>query len=223
MSYYTLVTSLPYLPRFDRADRLPINWDRLQERLKMLDPGDAEAAGALIGFLRWDRQSPAETHTKPGADLDQIEEMMRDRRLRAVLEFPIALRTILSALRRRRRGLAGPKPGERWGLGRWVEYVERNWDEPDFGLGVVLPWVARARECIETGDMLALDHLLMGLVWDQVGRLTEGHEFEFRGVLAYLVKWDILQRWLSRDKKKAGARIEELLTEVIGEHNQLLA
>ena len=42
-TYYTLVGSLPALPRhFEDAERVPISVLQLQERLKMLQPHDAE-------------------------------------------------------------------------------------------------------------------------------------------------------------------------------------
>ena len=41
-SYYTLVASLPALPRLEQAERLPINETRLVERLRMLHPEDAK-------------------------------------------------------------------------------------------------------------------------------------------------------------------------------------
>ncbi|MEW6356718.1 MAG: DUF2764 family protein [Planctomycetota bacterium] len=221
--YYMLMVSLPYLPRFDRAERLPINRDRLQDRLRMLEPDDADRVASLMSFRGWADLPRAQTPDEMERDIKQVEHLMGDRRLRPVLEFPVDQRTIMAALRRRRRGLPAPAAGERWGLGPWVEHIRQNWEHPDFKLGAVFPWVPQARAHLDAGEALALSRLLMGLVWDRMGRITEGHEFEFRAVLAYLLKWDIVQRWLSYDKDAARIRFEELLLEAVGEHNQFRA
>ena len=51
--YYTLVASLPRLAHFDRAERLPINRVRLDQRLKSLDPVDAEDLSLAEVVLEW--------------------------------------------------------------------------------------------------------------------------------------------------------------------------
>ena len=53
--YYTLLASLPPLPRFDRADRLPISRERLNQRCKMLTPDDARLLDRMTAFLAWQK------------------------------------------------------------------------------------------------------------------------------------------------------------------------
>ena len=54
--YYMLVSSLPALPaRFD-VDRLPITLERLQARLRMLEPEDAREISRMLAVLRWSWQ-----------------------------------------------------------------------------------------------------------------------------------------------------------------------
>ncbi len=40
--YYDLVASLPHLPHFERAERLPITRLRLDQRLRLLKPAHAD-------------------------------------------------------------------------------------------------------------------------------------------------------------------------------------
>ena len=50
-SYHMLISSLPALPpRFD-VDRLPITFERLQGRLRMLEPEDAEEIERMLAVL----------------------------------------------------------------------------------------------------------------------------------------------------------------------------
>jgi hypothetical protein len=55
-SYPMLVSSLPALaPRFEVA-RLPIMLERLQARLRMLEPEDADTINRMLDILAWSRQ-----------------------------------------------------------------------------------------------------------------------------------------------------------------------
>ena len=58
-AYYTLVASLPHLPHFERAERLPISEKRLRERLRMLEADDIEVVRRGVEFLAW-RDHPTE-------------------------------------------------------------------------------------------------------------------------------------------------------------------
>jgi hypothetical protein len=218
--YYTLVASLPFLPRFDRAERLPISAERLWDRFKMLDPEDRELAKRASSFLAWERQPVARTDIEMIVEYERMTNLLTDPTLK-VLEFPINQRTILAALRRRNRNLPAPNPGEPWGIGPWVSHIQRNWDDPDFKLDSVYPWIPQAREYLTAGETVALDRLLLNLWWDTLDRLVHGNDFGFEAVLAYLLKWDVSKHWLSYDYEEAGVRFEELAMEIIDEHKQL--
>ncbi|MCP4874430.1 MAG: DUF2764 family protein, partial [Gammaproteobacteria bacterium] len=128
---------------------------------------------------------------------------------------------IMAALRRRFRDLPAPAPGEPWGVGRYVNHIERNWDDPHFKLNAVYPWIVQARIHLEAGETLALERLLKNTLWDHVDRSVPSYEFGFSAVLTYIIKWDILHRWLSYDIENAKARFEELVTEVTDEQPRL--
>ena len=219
--YYTLMASLPPLPRFDRAELLPINSVRLSERLRMLKPEDAEVVSHAAAFLTWRHQPAKRTEQEMVINDEQLAGSVRDASLRAIIEFPINLKTIIAALRRKRLGLGAPIPGEPWGVGPLVGHIMRNWDDPNFKLMHLYPWVPQAREYLETGEALALARLLFKLEWNSLARLSQGMEFGFDAVLAYLFKWDIVERWLAFDSKLALSRFKELLAEVIDGHERI--
>jgi hypothetical protein len=220
--YITLISSLPPLPRFERAERLPINEDRLATRLRILDAEDRAIIERVADFLAWQRQPVDRTDAEVVTLFRNIGPVAsRHPALMLMIEQRMNERTIMAALRRRHRGEAMPAAGEPWGVGAWVHHIENNWDDPDFKLGKILPWVPQARQHLEAGETLALERRLMTLVWDTVDLLSQGDPFGFEVVLAYLFKWDILQRWLSYERQAARERFETLITEVIGEHAQL--
>jgi hypothetical protein len=143
--YYTLIASLPRLPRFDRAERLPINRERFRERLEMLEPEDAELVERAAAFIRWQRQPVARTDQEMIAYYERLAELIQEPVLACMFEFLINQRTIMAALRRRHRGLPAPASVEQWGVGRWVRHIERNWDDPDLKLVALYPWIPQAR------------------------------------------------------------------------------
>jgi hypothetical protein len=219
--YYTLLASLPSLPRFDQADRLPITRERLRQRFSMLAPDDAELLERAAAFLAWQQQTATRTDQEMIASFKQMEEHIAQPILQSIFDFPIDQRTIMAALRRRFCGLPAPAPGESWGVGRYVNHIERNWNDPHFKLSAVYPWIPQARIHLEAGETLALERLLKNTLWDHVDRSVPSYEFGFSAVLTYIIKWDILHRWLSYDIENAKARFEELVTEVTDEQPRL--
>jgi len=219
--YYTLLASLPPLPRFDQADRLPITRERLRQRFSMLAPDDAESLERAAAFLAWQQQTATRTDQEMIASFKQMEEHIAQPILQSIFDFPIDQRTIMAALRRRFCGLPAPAPGESWGVGRYVNHIERNWNDPHFKLSAVYPWIPQARIHLEAGETLALERLLKNTLWDHVDRSVPSYEFGFSAVLTYIIKWDILHRWLSYDIENAKARFEELVTEVTHDQPRL--
>jgi hypothetical protein len=68
---------------------------------------------------------------------------------------------------------------------------------------------------LEQGDSIALEHLLMGLVWDHVDAADLDRRFDFESVVAYLFRWDMAQRWLSHDEELARVRLEGEVTHLL--------
>jgi hypothetical protein len=219
--YYTLLASLPPLPRFDQADRLPITRERLRQRFSMLAPDDAELLERAATFLAWQQQTAARTDQEMITNFKEMEEHMVQPILQSIFNFPIDQRTIMAALRRRFRGLPAPASGEPWGVGRYVNHIERNWDNPHFKLSAVYPWIPQARIHLEAGETLALERLLKDTLWNHIDRSVPSYEFRFSAVLTYIIKWDILHQWLSYDIENAKARFEELVTEVTHDQPRL--
>lgn len=221
-SYITLVSSLPALPRFDQAERLPINRERLDTRLRMLEPDDRALVERTASFLAWQRQPVERTDGEVVAVFKGMSDIGGDyHALMSMVEARMYERTIMAALRRRHRGMGVPAAGELWGVGAWVPHIERNWDQPDFKLAGIFPWIPEARGYLEQGATLELERLLMTVVWNNVDRLPQKDPFDFDVVLAYLFKWDILNRWLSYERAAARTRFDELVTEVMGERERL--
>jgi hypothetical protein len=204
------------MPRHFEVDRVPITQPRLEKRLGMLEPKDARVVEQLRAFLLWDRQPPDRTDEEMVAHYDQLMATTADRLARHIVAFLMDIRTIVSSLRRRRRGLP-PGPG----MGPWVDHIRRNWQHPVFELGWQHPWIARVDQLLGTTDCLALERILLGVTWTHWAKLAERYFFSFEAVLLYLARWETLQRWTSHDAVAGRQRFEQLVSESLNEHANL--
>ncbi len=216
--YYTLVTSLPYLPRFDKADRLPITRERLMQRLKMLDAEDIKLVEIVAEFIAWSRQPVGRTDAEILSIYHRgAKQIFESKLLKPLFELSINQKTMMTALRRREKGLLRSTPGELWGVGPLVSHIEQNWDKPFFRLQSTYPWIVQAENYLHEGELLKLEYLLFNLIWNKLEFMLIKNYFGFEVVVAYLLKWDILQQWLSYNIEEAKARFDELVLETINE------
>ena len=219
--YYFLVASLPKLEHFELAERLPINPERLDQRLRVLEPDDAAQLSRARGVIHWEQSPLSRTTEQVARRYHVVVEQTSNSALRAFIESVMDLRTILVALRQREADKAAPAPSERWGVGRYVIRIQQRWNDPEFGLAVIHPWIHEARGHIQASDAVALERLMMNRVWDQLSRIAERSPFfGFEQVFTFVFKWDILRHQMSYDPDAAKLRFQELIQEVIGEQRQ---
>lgn len=213
--YITLVSSLPYLPPFEQAERSPITRLRLDQRLSILESGDALQLAKAEVVASW-RMSP----TKPKTDKEMVLRCLAVMReishpaLREFIEFRIDQQVILAGLRQRHAGFGSTILEPISGASRRAGFIASHWDDPDFKLAAAYPWIPKARSFLDANDACGLDSLLMGVIWGRLTRIAESNRFGFETVFAFVFKWDILQAWLARDAVKAKSRFQELIKEV---------
>ncbi len=214
--YFTLIASLPALPHFATAERPPINRERLDGRLKMLEDDDRRIVDQAEGFIAWQRQPATRTDKEVIEYFARLEALDLPETLKRTMRYRMDMRTIFAAMRHRARGLG--RPPKPWGAGTWAAAIERRWEHPDFQLQAVYPWLPEARRLLEAGRSLDLEKMLMEKVWRQLNEISETHAFGLEEILAYLFKWDIVQRWTLNNASAARARIEGLASEALGSH-----
>ena len=215
-SYHTLIASLPPLPpRFD-VERDPISRPRLEQRLRMLEEEDAAVIEQWTGFLVWDRQPLDRTDEEFIAMHDGLMNEISNPTLREMIQIRIDTRTIISAVRRRRAGLPPPI-----GVGQWVEHIKRNYNEPEFNLSGRYSWIGELDRLLAAGNAMEAQRLLFGTNYTQWSRMAEHHTFSFETILLYLARWEIIDRWTSRDAGAGQARFESILSETLGDYAQL--
>jgi hypothetical protein len=213
-----LVASLPHLPHFLKAERLPINPQRLRWRRGALRPEDAADLDTALDLLHWPRHPMTRSDTQVDAQYRRAMARIHHDELRRFVDEIMGQRSALAALRRKARQLPAPTGDDRCGVGRWDALIRGRWDREDFGLTALFPWLPRARAALAAGQAMELEMMLMEVTWRRASQLAEGDMFGFSAVVAYVFKWDILARWLSHSAQAAATRFSEMVDEVI--HDQ---
>ena len=95
----------------------------MNQRLTMLTPEDALQLRLADDLLKWQRQPITKTDQEMVEQYRKLLPAITDPSLREIVEYRMAQRTAVVALRRRRQGLPAPAVGEAWGVGPWLNLV----------------------------------------------------------------------------------------------------
>jgi hypothetical protein len=217
-SYHMLVSSLPALPpRFD-VDRLPITYERLQKRLGLLEPEDAQEIDRMIAVFDWARQFKESNDAAVVKRYNELMKEITNPLIREVLEFWIDVRMIAVAMRSRRRGSALPTIG----FGRYVDHLRRNFNHPEFKLGHLFPWIVQADREFAEGSLTHIYRSYeLGMMWDFLKRRSEEYYFSFETIVLYVARWDIIRRWQQLQPDRGREVFDKLVSEALGEYANL--
>lgn len=215
MNYYTLIASLPALPPHFDVERPPVSRPRLSQLLKQLTEEDAETVHQLASFFSWDRQVIDRSDEEI---VRRYEELMRSAQplVREIVNLRINVRTIVGALRNRRDQLDPPKAS-----GELVEPIRRNWNDPTFSLRHRYPWIEQFSEQMLAGEATNAERILFEFTWQVWSRAAAEYTFSFEAIELYVARWEIVDRWTSRDMDLGKERFEQLTQETLGEYAEL--
>lgn len=217
--YHMLVCSLPPLPtRFD-AGRLPISEERLRDRLRMLDPEDAGEIRSLLEILAWSERFAETTDAGVMARYGELMERFSHPFIRDAAAAAVDARMIVTALRRRQRGLGPPTVG----MGQWFEHIRRHFGEPDLGLAQAFPRLPELARLLEQRDALGFHRGLLAATWAYLRKRADEHYFDLEAVALYVARWKIMQHWQELEAGRGRAIFEALVDEALGEHADIYA
>lgn len=216
--YILLVTSLPRLPfEFYTAKKLPISRPKLERRLQLLAPGDAARLSQVEAIAAWSGFN--------GLDDETIIDRCRETRdlfpetdLRLLVDWHLEMRTLISLMRIRLFGIEKSTVKLFLQFSQWAREVEENWHLDDFGLKRRVPWLTTIYQLLQSRDSLQLEKFLLELSWNQYVKIADRHHFDFTAVVAYLLRWNLIETWLSYDGTRAVARFERLADDVLAAH-----
>lgn len=209
--YVTLMASLPPVGKLFEAKQTPISRLKLESRLKMLTEKDAILLNRISSLIAWSEQPMERTDAEFIGEAQRFFEEVRCPILQEIVAYRLDVRTVVAALRRHYRGERNPPIGQPWGLGRWVNYIERHWTEPEFHLEVMFPWVSEAHRLLNANDSVALERLQFEVNWKMLQRVETGHYFDFEAVVIYLMRWSMVDRWIRYNGEVAVERFRKLV------------
>jgi hypothetical protein len=216
-TYYTLVGSLPALPRhFEEAERVPISKLGLTERLRMLQPSDAATVEAMTDFLAWERQPLERTDEDVVKRFNQFVAAVDDQFAQDLIRHVVNVRSIIAAIRCRRLKLDPPV-----GVEPVASHIVRNWNHPDFRLGNKYPWIGEVDAQLNSEAPFDLERTILNIGWRYAKRLADQFHFTFEAVVLYLIRWEMVYRWTQRNAAAGQEKFEQLVSEAMGEHVEM--
>ena len=222
--YVTLITSLPpHIPKLYATRQTPISRIKLEERLQMLEPDHAQDLAVIENLVHWDRMAIATTDEQMLLRGIETMQHLNNAFIKDIICWRLEERTAVAALRRRGLGLNAPTEGVRWGFGRWVRQIESHWHEPAFALEKSLPWLPEAHRLLTEKKYLAMERLLLSLVWDYYGRAVAGHYFDFEAVVVYVLRWNVIERWSRYNSEVAAHRLDVMVESGLDEYKAIFA
>jgi len=220
-AYVMLISGLPRPEALFRSKRPPLSRLKLDRRLRVLAPEDAEVLKRVEQVLNWATLPITMTDEQIVVRVRAAMQSIDNESVRLIIRDQLEIRTCMAALRHRHRGEQAPAAGRVWGYGRWLAHIARNWSETSFRLDTVFPWLREAAKLLKAGDSLTLQRLLLEQAWKNVSRQAGEHEFDFEAVVIYVRKWDIVDRWVRCNGEEAAKRFEELTRAGIGDYAAL--
>jgi hypothetical protein len=220
-AYTMLISGLPRPEALFRSKRPPLSRLKLDRRLRVLEAEDAALLARVEQILTWASMPMSMTDEQFIGTVRAAMQTINNETLRLIIRDRLEIRTCMAALRRRHRGEGPPSSATVWGYGRWLGHIRRNWTEIGFRLDGVFPWLREADKLLKAGDSLAMQRLLLDLVWKNVSRHAGEHEFDFEAVVIYVLKWDVVDRWVRHDCELAAERFEELTETGLGDYTNL--
>ena len=220
-AYIMLITGLPRPEALFLAKRPPLSRLKLDRRLRVLAPEDAEVLKLVEHTLTWRGLPITMTDEEVVARARVAMEKIDNETVRLIIRDRLEIRTCVVALRKRHRGEPAPAYKTAWGYGRWVAHIARNWNETAFRLDGVFPWLREADNLLRAGDTMALHRLILEQAWKNLTRHAGEHQFDFEAVVIYVLQWDIVDPWIRRDGEAAAKRFEEMTNAGLGRYADL--
>lgn len=211
--YYMLVASLPRMPMTFEVEQIPISAHRLRQRLRLLCSRDAAIVEQVQKFLHWDHQPADRTDREVEQEYTRLMQEVTSPMARKIVAYRMEVRTITSALRRRRLKLP-PSAG----VGPWNAHIQTHWQTADFKLSHAHPWIPSVLRYLEAGNPLQVERQLLLATWKQWSRWADEYHFCFESILLYLARWEIVDRWTRLNAELGRQRFDTLLDEALGEY-----
>ncbi|KAA0876490.1 hypothetical protein [Nitrincola tapanii] len=202
-AYYTLVTSLPWLPeKMQRCRDLPISRIALDRRLSLLADEDKQR-------LQWAEalyhRFASRISLQP--DQDWVKEWQTlclkidSAPLHECILLRLEMQTLLAALRYRQRDRTQAEHFR--GIGRWTQRIQQHWQEPLFGLEGAIPYLEEMGKLFQQGLSGDLQTFMDDYLWQDLLRVERSEHFTFETVACFVLRFGLAEQRLQSDADAA--------------------
>lgn len=210
-SYYTLIASLPAMPRQFDDGPIPITASSLGHRISMLDNDDQQIVRQLSDFFLWDRQPRDRSDSDVKAMHQRLTAQIHNPLVAHLVNHRLMMRTLIAAVRCQRNGDPPPDLPE-LPLSVWIQ---RHWDQPRFRLDARFDWLPRFCDALDAEQPEQAQWHLFAELWNHWSRLNEQYYFTFESFVLYLARWEVLHRWASQDAAAGKQRFDALVDDIL--------
>lgn len=217
-AYAMLMASLPPHPMslWDLKNK-PVSRLHLERRLSLLNEQDRQQLSEIESILHWAKMDDKNSDAAIATEIERVIQSIHNPLLQNALIWRLELRTLVSAIRRRKLGKAAPEKHEHWGYGQVMPFIRKNWQADDFSLSHRFPWLQKANALFVADESVELERLLLNLSWEHYESIGHTHYFDFEAVVIYVLRWNIVTRWTQCNEKEAMRQFELLVHQGLGD------
>lgn len=207
--FITIASSLPRLGDSFKIAEPPISKLQLEKRLKLLPAAYASLLFKLE-LLVW------HSWFKPKYSVLELRTLYHEVHktdvvlIKDLVDWFLNLRSLIAALRLRQVQQEAPKqPKEEW-ISTHNQQIIQHWQEPDFGLKALYPWLSTINNVLAQKDSAAIEEFVLTHIWQYLSCQELGHYFDFEHLVIYLLRWDLIQYWSQFNKGTVLQAIDDL-------------
>tara|TARA_R110001592_G_scaffold52649_9_gene161381 strand:- start:104186 stop:104893 length:708 start_codon:yes stop_codon:yes gene_type:complete len=212
--YTALLCSLPHLVNPFKYQSQSISLVQLQKRMNMLSYDDYVWLNKLRQLFYWGGISLDQDEAVLVKQAQRFMDELNNDNIKSWLLWRMDIRSIISAMRRRKQGQSAPK-GTLWAYGNYINHIENNWSSPCFKLENRYPFLPEIEKHLKAGESFELECCLLKAVWHFYSTRQPENEYSFAAVILYLMKWDLIDRWRQYDTELGAQRFSQLVQECL--------
>lgn len=218
--YYTLMTSLPRHSRQFKVKQTPISRIQLEKRLKLLTAAERTVLNNLIDVVWNSWFSPHSSISETIAKAKPLFALHNDF-IDAIIYWFFDVRSLFVALRLRKIQQSLPSNPQDYWHTRWSLRLIANWNQPDFGLKYIYPWLANILIKMKNAETDEVEDLLLSQIWKHFNTIETGHVFDFEALIIYVLRWNVVNYWSQFNETTARERIITLSLQTLADKQKI--
>lgn len=208
-NYYTLLSSLPYIRSLFGYKIVPLSRYQLNKRLSILSESEKKILFCIESLIFWEHIDPVDDRQLIRFASETVASI-KSYSLRDFILYELNRHTLIMAIRLKQKKEAAPTD-PRWSYGTYCQYIKRNWSSPTLGLHYTFPEINDIAEAISKEEVLKAEKIILKSMWQHADTMARKHSFDFEAVVVYIMRWNLIQRWVSYDKEQAVSRFSQLV------------